>query len=146
MKARIERERVPPGEDPQFHLKLGRGSLSDVEFCVQLLQLEHGGTERTLRTPGTIEALGRLRERRLLDEDDADSLEAAYRFCERARNALFLHTGRASDSLPTDRAEIEVLARMLGYVERPQSSLRDDYRRVTRRARRVVERVFYESP
>ena len=47
MKARIERERIPPGEDPQFHLKLGRGSLSDVEFLVQLLQLEHGGD-----TPG----------------------------------------------------------------------------------------------
>ncbi len=42
MKARIERERIPPGEDPQFHLKLGRGSLSDIEFTVQLLQLEHG--------------------------------------------------------------------------------------------------------
>ena len=36
MKARIERERIPPGEDPQFHLKLGRGSLSDIEFTVQL--------------------------------------------------------------------------------------------------------------
>ena len=39
MKVRIEQERIPPGEDPQFHLKLGRGSLSDVEFTVQLLQL-----------------------------------------------------------------------------------------------------------
>ena len=42
MKVRIEQERIPPGEDPQFHLKLGRGSLSDVEFTVQLLQLLHG--------------------------------------------------------------------------------------------------------
>ena len=25
MKARVERERIPPGEDPQFHLKLGPG-------------------------------------------------------------------------------------------------------------------------
>ncbi len=41
MKARIERERIPSGEDPEFHLKLGRGSLSDVEFTVQLLQLLH---------------------------------------------------------------------------------------------------------
>ena len=42
MKARIERERIPAGEDPQFHLKLGRGSLSDVEWTAQLLQLRHG--------------------------------------------------------------------------------------------------------
>jgi glutamate-ammonia-ligase adenylyltransferase len=145
MKARIERERLPPGEDPQFHLKLGRGSLSDVEFCVQLLQLQHGGTEPALRVPGTIDALARLRDHELLADDDADALEAAYRFCEQARNALFLHTGRPADALPNDRAESECLARMLGYLERPRSSLRDDYRRVTRRARRVVERVFYEA-
>ncbi len=35
------------------------------------------------------------------------------------------------------------IGRLLGYVERPQTELRDEYRRVTRRARRVVERVFY---
>ena len=145
MKARIERERIPPGEDPQFHLKLGRGSLSDVEFAVQLLQLQHGGTRRELRVPGTIEALERLRTAELLELDDADALEAAYRFCERARNALYLRNGQPSDSLPADRTEFERLALMLGYLHRPSSALRDDYRRVTRRARRVVERVFYAS-
>jgi glutamate-ammonia-ligase adenylyltransferase len=143
MKARIERERIPPGEDPQFHLKLGRGSLSDVEFLVQLLQLEHGSRIPELRTPGTIDALERLRAAELLDEADADALEASYRFCERARNALYLHTGRPSDALPTDGFESECLGRLLGYLHDPQSSLRDDYRRLTRRARRVVERRFY---
>jgi glutamate-ammonia-ligase adenylyltransferase len=142
-KARIERERIPPGEDPQFHLKLGRGSLSDVEFTVQLLQLVHGGEHPDVRVPGTIDALGRLRARQFLDPDDAEVLEEAYRFCERARNARYLQTAQPSDALPTDRAELERLALLLGYVHRPHSMLRDDYRRVTRRARRVVERVFY---
>ncbi len=145
MKARIERERMPTGEDPQFHLKLGRGSLSDVEFSVQLLQLQHGGAHPDLRVPGTIDALARLRDNGFLEEDDADLLEAAYRFCERARNALYLHTGRPADALPSDPAESARLARLLGYLHQPQSTLRDDYRRVTRRARRVVERVFYAS-
>jgi glutamate-ammonia-ligase adenylyltransferase len=143
MKARIERERIPPGEDPQFHLKLGRGSLSDVEFTVQLLQLVHGGGHPDVRAPGTIDALQQLRARALLDADDVDVLEEAYRFCERARNARYLQTAKPADSLPTDRAELERLALLLGYVHRPHSTLRDDYRRVTRRARRVVERVFY---
>ena len=44
MKARIERERIPAGEDPQFHLKLGKGSLSDVEWTVQMLQLRAPGS------------------------------------------------------------------------------------------------------
>jgi glutamate-ammonia-ligase adenylyltransferase len=143
VKARIERERIPPGEDPQFHLKLGRGSLSDVEFTVQLLQLVHGGAHPELRAPGTIVALDRLREAALLEPEDADVLEAAYRFCERARNAWYLQTARPSDALPGDRGELERLALLLGYVHQPHITLRDDYRRVTRRARRVVEHVFY---
>ena len=41
IKARVESERLPQGADPARHLKLGRGSLSDVEWFVQLLQLQH---------------------------------------------------------------------------------------------------------
>jgi len=143
MKARIERERIPPGEDPRFHLKLGRGSLSDVEFTVQLLQLQHGADHPEIRVTSTIEALRELRTAGLLDAGDADALEEAYRFCERARNARYLLTGRPGDALPTDGQEAMRLARLLGYELEPQARLRDDYRRVTRRARRVVERVFY---
>jgi glutamate-ammonia-ligase adenylyltransferase len=143
MKALIERERIPPGEDPQFHLKLGRGSLSDIEFLVQLLQLQHGGDHPELRVTGTIEALHRLHDAQILDDDDADALDAAYRFCERARNARYLQNGSPSDALPNDRAEAEKLGLMLGYVHQPATSLRDEYRRLTRRARRVVEREFY---
>ena len=44
--------------------------------------------------PATIGALHRPARGGLLDAGDADALEAAYRFCERARNALYLHTGR----------------------------------------------------
>jgi len=143
MKARIERERIPPGEDPQFHLKLGRGSLSDVEFTVQLLQLLRGADHPDVRVPATIDALHHLRADGLLDDDDTAVLEDAYRFCERARNARYLQSAQPSDALPSDRADLERLALLLGYVHRPHSTLRDDYRRVTRRARRVVERVFY---
>jgi glutamate-ammonia-ligase adenylyltransferase len=143
MKARIERERIPPNEDPSFHLKLGRGSLSDVEFTVQLLQLQHGARHPEIRSTSTIDALHRLRDAGLLEAADADVLEEAYRFCERARNARYLLTGKPGDALPTDGREATRLGRLLGYEHRPQASLRDDYRRVTRRARKVVERVFY---
>jgi glutamate-ammonia-ligase adenylyltransferase len=143
MKARIERERVPAGEDPRFHLKLGRGSLSDVEFTVQLLQLEHGGTDTTVRDPSTLGALAALTERGDIARADADQLAAAYVLCERARSARYLLTGTPSDALPVDGDESVRLGRMLGYEERPSQSLREDYRRLTRRARAVVERVFY---
>src|ERR1700710_500183 len=41
IKARVERERLPRGADPQTHTKLGRGGLADVEWTVQLLQTPH---------------------------------------------------------------------------------------------------------
>jgi glutamate-ammonia-ligase adenylyltransferase len=142
-KARVERERIPPGEDPQFHLKLGKGGLTDVEFTVQLLQLEHGAAHPSIRNPATVPALEALGNAGLLDGEDVAVLAAAYEFCERARNACYLVTGRPSDALPTGDDAAHV-GRLLGELHRPEAALRDDFRRVTRRARRVVDRVFYE--
>jgi glutamate-ammonia-ligase adenylyltransferase len=137
IKARVERERMPSGEDPAFHLKLGRGSLSDIEFTAQLLQLRHG-----VEATGTVDALRLLVELDALDADDADTLVEAYRFCERTRNRWYLVNSGPGDSLPSRPNELLWLARSLGVTP---TELREQYRRVTRRARRVVERVFYEK-
>jgi glutamate-ammonia-ligase adenylyltransferase len=138
MKARIERERIPLGEDPQYHLKLGRGSLSDVEFTAQLLQLRHG-----IEATGTIPALEDLAAAGALAEQDAQRLIDSYEFCERARNRWYLVNSQASDALPSDPAQLTWLARSLDLTP---GDLREHYRRVTRRARRVTERVFYDQP
>lgn len=134
MKARIEAERLPAGEDPDFHLKLGRGSLTDIEFTVQLLALAHD-----VRSPATLTALDRLEGVGAVDAADAEALRTAYEFCERTRNRLFL-LGRDGDALPQDALALTRLARSLGTTA---TGLRNDYRRVTRRARTVVERRFY---
>ena len=143
MKARIESERIPPGEDPKSHLKLGRGSLSDIEFTVQLEQLAYGGAHPEVREPSTLRALDALVQIGAISRDDAETLHESFVLCERARNYRYLLTASPSDALPVDGEEAEKLARMLGYTHRPVQSLRDDYRRVTRRARAIVERVFY---
>ena len=109
---------------------------------MQLLQLEHGKVQPEVRSAATIEALHRLSAAGLLDPEDAATLEESYRFCERARNARYLVTGKPGDALPGGDVA-ERVARLMGYLHRPQATLRDDYRRVTRQARRVVERVFY---
>jgi glutamate-ammonia-ligase adenylyltransferase len=135
MKARIERERIPAGDDPQFHLKLGRGSLSDVEWTAQLLQLEHG-----VRAPGTMSALRALVDAGALAADDADVLGESYRFCERTRNRWYLVQGAPGDALPSHSDQLSKLARSLDLSP---AELRNEYRRVTRRARQVMERLFY---
>lgn len=145
MKARVERERIPATEDPEFHMKLGRGGMADVEWTVQLLQLRHGGRNPSVRGPATRPAIGALEAAGMLDPGHAEALGSAYAFCARVRNRLFLQAGRPRDSLPSDPAETTRLARSLGYVRHPRTTLREDYRRATRRARRVVEEVFYRA-
>ena len=135
MKARVERERIPTGDDPQFHLKLGRGSLADVEWTAQLLQLRH-----RVASPGTMAALRRLTEAGAVDSADAAVLREAYRFCEQVRNRWYLVKGAPGDALPARADEQAKLARSF---DTSAAALREEYRRVTRRARRVVERLFY---
>jgi glutamate-ammonia-ligase adenylyltransferase len=135
IKARVEHERIPTNEDAQYHLKLGRGTLSDVEFCAQLLQLDND-----VRESGTMAALDALRIADAMSEADHDVLAESYRFCEGTRSRLFLVNGASADFLPPRLEELERLAVSLGTTAR---QLRDDYRRVTRRARRVFERLFY---
>ena len=101
MKARIESERIPPGEDPQFHLKLGRGSLSDVEFTVQLEQLAHGGTHperaRPVDAPGA-RCAGRHRRH---PRGRRRALRESFVLCERARNYRYLLTGSPATRCPS---------------------------------------------
>ncbi len=136
MKVRIERERLGRGDDPEFNLKLGRGSLSDIEFTVQLLQLRH-----RVEGAATIDALDALVEAGHLPLDEAEVLEESYRFCEHTRNRSYLVVG-PGDSLPIRPEQATPLARSLGFTV---AGLRDEYRRLTRRARRVVELRFYDQ-
>ncbi|HXV72080.1 MAG TPA: bifunctional [glutamine synthetase] adenylyltransferase/[glutamine synthetase]-adenylyl-L-tyrosine phosphorylase [Acidimicrobiia bacterium] len=142
IKARVESERIPADEDPDFHLKLGPGGLSDIEFLTQLLQLRHGGANPGLRVTGTFAALSALRDHGLLTATDYNSLHDSYLFCTRVRLRLHLQSGRPSDSLPTDQEATGRLAASLGFDR--TGELREQYMRYTRRARRTFESLFFD--
>ena len=142
LKARIDSERLPRGADPATHTKLGRGGLGDVEWTVQLLQLRHAHEVPGLRTTRTLAALAAALSAGVLSGDDADALRDSWRLASRVRNALMLVRSRPSDSLPRDAVERAGVAFLCGYPAQETERLADDYRRVTRRARAVVERIF----
>jgi glutamate-ammonia-ligase adenylyltransferase len=143
IKARVEAERLPRGADRATHTKLGRGGLADVEWTVQLLQLRHAHAVPELRTTRTLAALRGAAAAGLLAPDDAAALEAAWVLASRVRNGIVLSRGRPADSLPSDVRALSAVARAVGYPPERSSQLLEDYRRATRRARAVVERVFY---
>lgn len=143
IKARVESERLPQGADPARHLKLGRGSLSDVEWFVQLLQLEHGHEVPALRTTSTLKTLAAAVEAGLVSEPEADRLRAAWIMASRARSAMTLWTAKTVDVLPTERRALEGMARLMEYPPHSATQLEEDYLRTTRLARQVFERLFY---
>ena len=143
IKARVDRERLPRGADPHTHLKLGRGGLADIEWTVQLLQLRYAGREPALRSPRTLTALDAARAAGLLSAQDHDALDHAWRSVSRLRNAITLVTGRSGDQVPRDARERAAIASILGYGAGRSDEMVNDYLRTTRRARAVVDRVFW---
>jgi glutamate-ammonia-ligase adenylyltransferase len=145
IKARVETERLPQGADPKRHLKLGRGSLSDVEWLVQLLQLTNGAKHPAIRTPKTLAALEACVAEGLIERHDATVLEEAWKLSSRIRSAVVLWGTRRSDVLTTDRKQLEGMARILEYPRGSASQLEQDYLAFTRRSRMVFERLFYDA-
>ena len=143
IKARVETERLPLGADPKRHLKLGRGSLSDVEWLVQLMQMQHGSEHPSIRTPKTLEALDAMVAENLIAEHDARVLSEAWTLASRLRSASVLWANKRLDVLPTDRKQLNGMARILEYPRGSATALEDDYLAFTRRARSVYERLFY---
>ncbi|MCY0943846.1 bifunctional [glutamine synthetase] adenylyltransferase/[glutamine synthetase]-adenylyl-L-tyrosine phosphorylase [Streptomyces antarcticus] len=145
LKARMESERMPRGADSTLHTKLGRGGLSDVEWTVQLIQMRHAWAEPGLRTTRTRDALAAAHAAGLIPTEEAQILDEAWVLATRVRNAVMLVRGRAGDTFPTEARELGAVGRYLGYAEGTAGEMLDDYRRITRRARAVVDELFYSG-
>ena len=145
MKARVEHERMPHGADRTRQLKLGRGGLSDVEWLVQLIQLQHAHEVQGLRTTSTLEALDAAVEANLVAAEDAEVLRDAWLLATKIRGGNVLRGVRQSDLLPTLRDALEAVARWSGYSPGSARQLEEDYLRGTRNARKVYERLFFEG-
>jgi glutamate-ammonia-ligase adenylyltransferase len=144
IKARVEAERIPRGADRALHVKLGPGGLSDVEWTIQLLQLQYSHALPGLRTTRTRAAMDAAVRDGLLSADDAAALMAAWQLAARIRNAIVLVRGRPADTLPARHGELTAVARLLGYPPGDAAqALEQDYRRAARRARAVMEPLFY---
>ncbi len=143
LKARMESERLPRGVDPRRHVKLGPGGLSDVEWTVQLLQLQRAHDIESLRTTVTLDALAAAQEAHLLSAPQAEVLAEAWRLATSLRGAIALRGKEGKkDVIPADVRELKVLAEIMGS-DATAAGLLETYERAARRARAVTEKVFF---
>jgi glutamate-ammonia-ligase adenylyltransferase len=105
--------------------------------------LQHAHEVPALRTPSTGTALQAAADAGLLPNTDAKVLQAAWQLATKTRNVLTLVRGKQVDQLPTSGRDLAAVARALGYAaDDDPGQVVDHYRRITRRARAVVEHSF----
>ncbi|MCS4484257.1 bifunctional [glutamine synthetase] adenylyltransferase/[glutamine synthetase]-adenylyl-L-tyrosine phosphorylase [Gleimia sp. 6138-11-ORH1] len=145
LKARMETERIPRGVASTQHLKLGPGGLTDVEWLVQVKQLQLGFEHLQLRTPNTLEALEQLVKLGEVAEKDAQLLRTAWLGAShlRAANVLATDRVRARDLLPRQVETARMVALVLGHSPDEWQLVNDQLLKSARQARKVFENYFY---
>ena len=128
-------------------VKLGPGGIRDIEFCVQLLQLVHGGSDDSVRAAGTVAALRALAESGYVADEDAAGLYVAYRWLRTVEHRLQLWQERRVHQIPSDEAARARFAKSLGFEDSPVAGAAarfdDRHRAVLSDVRQRFERIFY---
>ncbi|MGI9455819.1 MAG: hypothetical protein ACR2NU_04615 [Aeoliella sp.] len=99
------------------NLKRGCGGTVDTEFLVQMLQLQHGGENTSIRVPGTLAALTALEEAGYMNVDDAEFFRGSYRFQRSVEARIRLMNAAGRHELPKYEQELAKLAFLLGYSD-----------------------------
>jgi glutamate-ammonia-ligase adenylyltransferase len=139
MKQRIEAGLEKSGKT-WGEVKLGQGSIRDVEFVVQYLQLVHGGKQPAVRSFNTLDALVRLADCGFLHADEYRVLTDGYVFLRTIEHALQLVHNKQTHELPQDQAELRYLARRLDFAT--AEHFLDHYQQHCQQVRRVYNRYL----
>ena len=140
---RVRMEEELAGEGPErWNLKTGRGGSVDVEFLVQILQLQHGHEHPSVRSRKTREALRALEAAGLLPADEARCLGEGHEFLRRLENRLRIERDQPVEALAHEQAG--ALALQLDYVGSPEEAGRALLADVSR-VRESIRSVYAEK-
>jgi glutamate-ammonia-ligase adenylyltransferase len=114
VKDRIEKE-IVGAEELERNVKLGRGGIREIEFVAQSLQILHAGRLPFLQTAQTLPCLAKLAQYKLLAEEEAQQLDAAYQFLRDVEHRLQMEENQQTHTIPTDRQAQLRLARLMGF-------------------------------
>ena len=128
-------------------VKLGPGGIRDVEFSIQLLQLVHGGTDDSVRSTNTLEALSSLVRGGYVAEDDGAGLSVDLRWLRNVEHRIQLWQERQVHVLPRDPEARNALAHAMGFRDSPSagaiSRFEEAHARVLADVRGRFEKLFY---
>jgi glutamate-ammonia-ligase adenylyltransferase len=141
LKSRIEKNLERHGRD-WGEVKSGAGSIRDIEFITQFLQLAHGREEPHVRSINTLDGLVRLADFSLIGADEYRQLASAYTFFRTIEHSLQLMHHKQTHSLPEDRRELAFLARRLDFPDADQFL---DYYNRHRASVRAIYRHYLEG-
>ncbi|NQV28742.1 MAG: glutamine synthetase adenylyltransferase [Rhodopirellula sp.] len=96
-------------------VKSGQGSIRDIEFVTQYLQLRHGRDNKHVRSIGTLDGLVRLADLNYIRADEFRQLTTAYLLLRKIEHTLQLLHYKQVHSLPKDERELAYLARRLDF-------------------------------
>ena len=125
------------------NVKLGAGSIRDIEFVVQLLQLYHGAANASLRSPNTLRAMSRLLAHRVITQDEHDRLREAYVFLRVVEHVLQLERDLPVRQLPREPKQWATFQWRVAFALRQPLSTLDLAARYEETAA-VVRRIFGE--
>ncbi len=116
MKAKIEARLRQRGK-LYSEVKLGAGSIRDIEFLVQSLQLIHGGEDPRIVRANTLDSLVMLAEFGLIPALWYRQLRSGYVFLRTVEHSLQLLHNQQTHELPADQHQLEWLANRLDYPD-----------------------------
>jgi glutamate-ammonia-ligase adenylyltransferase len=102
---------------PGYDLKRGRGGIREAEFFAQVHQLIHGGRDRALRAPATLEALAVLAESGWIAPEQAATLSEGYTLFRTIEHRLQMVDDRQTHSLPDGQEALDNVARLHGLED-----------------------------
>ena len=139
IKGEMARVRARTG---QWHVKLGRGGIRDIEFFVQILQLVSAAKHAELRTTNTLTVLESLRKLNFIGREEELEIRTAYLFLRRLENRLQMADEKQVHALPDDAAGRIRVARSLNMEGLSDDEILASFEQCLNANRNIAENYF----
>ncbi|MCL4536350.1 MAG: bifunctional [glutamate--ammonia ligase]-adenylyl-L-tyrosine phosphorylase/[glutamate--ammonia-ligase] adenylyltransferase [Nitrospirae bacterium] len=99
-------------------IKRGYGGIREIEFFIQIFQLIYSGKEPGLRERSTFMALHKLLQKGLIGYEDFGRLSDNYIFLRTLEHRLQQLNDIQTHTLPSSDAELDILGKKIGFLDR----------------------------